>query len=239
MKIEERQKLKPTIELARATTPNGQPMVLSQHDRDYYITIDQYTLMTSREQESELELARLGCTNLQNEPRPHVLIGGLGMGFTLRETLDLLPPSGKVIVAELMPEVIAWNREHLGVLTDQPLQDSRVTVRNVNVCDLIAASKDRFDAILLDVDNGPSAMTVAENARLYQATGLHWIMRALRGGGCLAIWSVNGDTQFEKRLRRERLSYRLVRVSASRSAKSKSRYIWLITAQPRWLPKAH
>jgi len=229
--------LKPTIPLAASTTPNGQPMVLSRHDRDFYITIDHYTLMTSREQESELELARLGCRCLEGRRKPHVLIGGLGMGFTLRQTLDLLPEKARVTVAELVSEVVVWNRDFLGDLTGHPLRDPRVSIKNRDVCDIIDASTDRFDAVLLDTDNGPSAMTVAENARLYQASGLHGIMRALKQDGCLAIWSVNGDAPFAKMLRREKLSYRVVRVQASRSAKSCSRYIWLIAQHKQSLPQ--
>lgn len=228
--------MKPTIQLATSTTPSGQPMVLSQHDRDFYITIDQYTLMTSREQESELELARLGCGNLSGRRKPQVLIGGLGMGFTLRQTLDLLPEKAKVTVAELVPDVVAWNRTFLGQLTGHSLQDPRVVVKNTDVRQVIHGAKDKYDAILLDTDNGPSAMTVAENAELYQPVGLRAIMRALKEDGCLAIWSVSGDVSFAKMLRREKLAYRQVRVQASKSARSRSRTIWLIARDRQSLP---
>lgn len=229
--------MKPTIKLARSTTPDGQELVLSEHDGDYYISLFKYTLMTSREQESELELARLGCQTINGRRHPRVLIGGLGMGYTLRQTLNLLPEKAKITVAELIPEVVVWNRDFLGDLTDHPLRDRRVIVKNSDVRDVIHASKSRFDAILLDTDNGPSAMTMAENAELYQPPGLQAIMRALKSDGCLAIWSANGDTQFEKTLKREKLSYRLARVPASKSAKSRSRYIWLISQHRQWLPK--
>ncbi len=220
--------MKPTIQLAQTTTPDGQELVLCQHDRDFYITLNKYTLMTSRERMSELELARLGCHDLQRRRRPHVLIGGLGMGYTLRQTLDMLPEKARVTVGELMTEVVEWNRDFLGELTQHPLNDPRVTVKPGDVRALIFASKDRFDAILLDIDNGPSAMTMAENAELYQSAGLQAIMRALKQDGCLAIWSVKGDVQFEKTLKKERLSYRLIRVKAAKMAKSHSRYIWVI-----------
>jgi spermidine synthase len=229
--------LKPTLQLAKTITPDGHRLVLSQHDRDFYICLDTYTLMTSRERASELELARLGCQGLRERQNPQVLIGGLGMGFTLRQTLELLPERAKVTVAELIPEVVVWNRNFLGDLTDHPLQDRRVVVQTCDVIDVINASADRFDAILLDVDNGPSAMTLTQNAELYRPTGLHAMMRALKAEGCLAIWSVNGDTQFEKTLKREKLGYRLCRVAASKSAKSRSRYIWLIAQDKQWLPK--
>jgi len=229
--------LKPTIRLASTTTPDGQELVLSKHDRDYYISLNKYTLMTSREQESELELARLGCRNLPGRTHPQVLIGGLGMGFTLRQTLSLLPEKAKVTVAELVPVVVAWNRDFLGELTQCPLEDRRVVVRNHDVAEVIRAAQDLYDAILLDVDNGPSAMTMAENADLYQPAGLQAIMQALKQDGCLAIWSSSGDARFEKRLRREKLPYRLTRVQAAKSAKSRSRYIWLIARTKQWLPQ--
>ena len=230
--------MKPTIELARTTTPDGQELVLSQHDRDYYICLAKYTLMTSREQESELQLAQLGCHGLPGRKNPHVLIGGLGMGYTLRRTLDLLPKKAKVTVAELMQEVIVWNQDFLGGLTDHPLQDPRVVLKNRDVRDVIRQASGLFDAVLLDVDNGPSAMTMAENAEMYQPEGLHSIMGALKKDGCLAIWSVKGDVAFEKVLKREKLPYRLIRVQAAKISKSLSRYIWLIAEDKQSLPKA-
>jgi spermidine synthase len=165
------------------------------------------------------------------------LIGGLGMGFTLRQTLDLMPKKARVTVAELIPEVVVWNRDYLGELTDHPLRDPRVVIQNRDVRRVIDAARQRFDVVLLDTDNGPSAMTVADNAALYRPAGLQAVMRALKPGGALAIWSVNGDASFEKLLRREKLAYRLERVAASKSAKSRSRYIWLIARDRQSLPR--
>ena len=223
--------MKPTIRLASATTPDGQELVLSQHDRDYYLSLSKYSLMTSREQESELELARLGCRRLSGRRHPQVLIGGLGMGFTLWQTLRLLPEKAKVTVAELIPEVVVWNRDFLGDLTRHAWQDPRVVVKSCDVCDIIQSANGLFDAILLDVDHGPSSMTNAQNARLYQPAGLHAMTRALKKEGCLAIWSVQGDVQFEKRLKREKLFFRVVRVPAFKSSKTRSRCIWLIAGR--------
>ena len=197
--MRERKPLKPTIVLARATTPEGHTLTLSQHDRDFYISLNQRQLMTSREYESELALARLGCHGLQGRSNPQVLIGGLGMGFTLRQTLELLPGKAKVTVAELIPEVVAWNQEFLSELTRHALEDPRVTVNCCDVRDIIYRSRGLFDVILLDVDNGPSSMTQSDNAELYEPIGLHSMMGALKEHGCLAIWSVNGTLRGPRR----------------------------------------
>ncbi len=230
--------MKPCIELASTTTPDGKKMALSKHDRDFFITVDGRQLMTSRENESELELARLGCGRIKTKPHPKVLIGGLGMGYTLRGTLDLLHGGAKVVVAELMPEVVQWNRQILGELTDHPLGDSRVRVESRDVASLIRDSEAQFDAILLDVDNGPGAMTYARNEGLYGPTGIASAMRALRKGGCLAIWSVDADSRFEGRIRREGLKIRRFRVRAYRGAKAHSRCVWTIAREVRSLPPA-
>ena len=228
--------LKPCIELASSTTPDGKRMVLSRHDRDFFISVDGRRLMTSREHESELELARLGCEKIRKRPRPAVLIGGLGMGYTLRQTLDLLLPGARVVVAELMPDVVRWNQEFLGELAGHPLRDSRVTVEPCDVAQVIRRSESAFDAILLDVDNGPGAMTYAGNDGLYGPVGIGAAMRALRPGGCLAIWSVDADTRFEGRLRREGLKVRHFRVRAYAQAKNRSRCVWVVAQDARSLP---
>jgi spermidine synthase len=141
-------------------------MVLYQHDRDFLIEIDGEDLMLSRHHESELELARLGCAHLAGRKAPCILIGGLGMGYTLRQALDMLSPGAEVVVGELMGTVVEWNQEFLGELNGRPLEDQRVDLRTGNIVELISHSKKRFDAILLDIDNGPSAMTYSGNRRL-------------------------------------------------------------------------
>jgi spermidine synthase len=141
-------------------------MVLYQHDRDFLIEIDGEDLMLSRHHESELELARLGCAHLAGSKAPSILIGGLGMGYTLRQALDMLSPQAEVVVGELLDAVVEWNREFLGKLNGQPLADERVDLKTGNIVELISRSKNRFDAILLDIDNGPSAMTYSGNSRL-------------------------------------------------------------------------
>ncbi|HNY79782.1 MAG: hypothetical protein RBS72_15255 [Sedimentisphaerales bacterium] len=229
--------MKPCTELASTTTPDGKRMVLSRHDRDFFISVDGRQLMTSREHESELELARLGCEKIRKRPRPVVLIGGLGMGYTLRQTLDLLPPGARVVVAELMPDVVRWNQELLGELAGHPLRDGRVTVESCDVAQVIRRSESAFDAILLDVDNGPGAMTYAGNDGLYGPMGIGAAMRALRPGGCLAIWSVDVDPRFEGRLRREGLKVRHFRVRAYAQAKNRSRCVWAVAQDARALPE--
>jgi len=228
--------LKPSVVLASAMTPDNRKMVLSSHDEDFFITVDGRQLMTSREHESELELARLGCHRIRQKPRPTVLIGGLGLGYTLRQTLDILPAEARIVVAELMPQVVQWNRDFLGGLTNHPLDDNRVAVESCDVADVIRRSRGAFDAILLDVDNGPGAMTYAGNEELYSPAGIAEAMHALRKGGCLAIWSVDAETRFEGRVRREGLKVRRFRVRAYVGAKTHSRCIWAIAREVRALP---
>lgn len=211
-------------------------MVLSCHDGNFFITVDGRQLMTSREHESELELARLGCQRIRQKPRPTVLIGGLGLGYTLRQALDILPAEARIVVAELMPQVVQWNRDFLGNLTNYPLDDNRVAVESCDVAGVIRRSREAFDAILLDVDNGPGAMTYARNEGLYGPAGIVAAMQALREGGCLAIWSVDADARFESRVRREGLKVGRFRVRAYRGAKAHSRCIWAIAREVRALP---
>ena len=140
-------------------------MVLYQHDRDFSILINGQDLMHSRQHESELELARLGCAHLVGHKAPSILIGGLGMGYTLRQALDMLSPQAHVVVGELLDAVVEWNREFLGELNGQPLGDERVDLKTGNIVAQISGSKRRFDAILLDIDNGPGALTDSGNRR--------------------------------------------------------------------------
>jgi spermidine synthase len=146
-------------------------------------------------------LATLACARARALEHASVLIGGLGMGFTLRATLDLLSPGAKIMVAELVPAVVEWNRGVLGPLAAQPLRDRRVRVEVGDVAATIGAARARFDVILLDVDNGPDAFTAADNAGLYGDRGLAAARRALRPDGTLAVWSAWEDRKFEQRLR--------------------------------------
>jgi spermidine synthase len=190
--------VKPWEKLGTTITPDGSWLELRHHDGEYVIAADGYDLMTSRQHVSEDAMMSLACPN----PGPGVciLIGGLGMGFTLRATLDLLPPTGSVVVAELVQDVIEWNRGPLAHLANHPLDDPRVTVAPGDVGRAMRDSDRRFDAILLDVDNGPDALTQRTNGWLYGPAGLEIAKRALKPKGGLAVWSVGNDVGFERRL---------------------------------------
>lgn len=228
--------MNPRVRIAAARTPSGGEMVLYQHGHDFSITVDGQDLMNSRQHESELALARLGCAHLVDHPAPRVLIGGLGLGYTLRQTLDMLCPDGQVVVGELLDAVVAWNRAFLGELNGQPLGDERVDLKTGDVVELISRSKDRFDAILLDIDNGPSAMTDERNRHLYGHEGIEACRRALRQRGCLAVWSAVPSKPFEQRLVGCNFHVRRFRVPAYRGSKSLSRFVWVAAQDKAILP---
>jgi spermidine synthase len=170
--------------------------------------------MSSRMHGSEEALAAFGCRRARLLDEPCVLVGGLGMGFTLRATLDLLPPAATVVVAELVPAVVEWNRGELGPLAGHPLQDARVRIEIGDVAGVIRASADRFDAMLLDVDNGPAAFTATDNTGLYDDRGLAAARAALKPQGILAVWSAWDDRRFEQRLRHGGFTVEVERVRA-------------------------
>jgi spermidine synthase len=200
--------------LARTRLADGTELTLRRHPSEMVIEADGRSLMSSRQHGSEEALARLGCVEALKLPRPRVLIGGLGMGFTLRAALDILPPAAVVVVAELVLAVIEWNRGPLADLAGRPLDDPRVQLEPGNVATLIRTTRNRFDAILLDVDNGPIAMTSTLNERLYDRTGLLAAHAALRPGGLLAVWSATTELDFERRLRAAGFEVRRERVPA-------------------------
>lgn len=186
-------------------------------------------LMNSRLSGSEEALASLTCSRLRSRPRAHVLIGGLGMGFTLRTALATLGPDAAVTVAELAPEVVAWARGPLAVIHGQSLSDPRVTIVEGDVGDLVGGGPARYDAILLDVDNGPDGLTRAANDDLYDAYGLGEAHAALRPGGILAVWSATPHPVFAKRLRAAGFGVEEVRVSANGRGGGARHVIWLAT----------
>lgn len=200
--------------LGEARTPEGTHMTLTRRGSEYMILADGKDLMSSRMKGSEEELARLGCALARKVESPCVLVGGLGMGFTLRATLDVLPAEASVVVAELMPSVVEWNRGPLGPLARHPLSDRRTKLEVGDVGVLLRAARERFDAILLDVDNGPVAFSQESNAGLYDNAGLLMIRAALRPGGVLAVWSAWDDRKFEHRLRHHGFAVETVHVRA-------------------------
>ncbi|MEP7118736.1 MAG: hypothetical protein ABI880_14200, partial [Acidobacteriota bacterium] len=178
----------------------GDEMTLMLRSGEYVILASGKALMSSRMHGSEEALAALGCATARLMSSPTVLVGGLGMGFTLRATLDLLPPSATVVVAELVPGVVEWNRGPLGPLAHHPLRDRRVQVEVDDVNAVLRASRGRFDAVLLDIDNGPDAFTTVGNDWLYNDGGLATIRASLRGPGTVAVWSAWEDRKFEQRM---------------------------------------
>ena len=185
--------------LGTAEVPGGEPLRLFRRGADFMIVLDRNELMSSRMSASEEALADLGCAHLTGRSRARVLIGGLGMGFTLRRALKILPADAEIVVAELVPKIVEWARGPLAGLFDGCLDDPRVTVA---IGDVALAIRDGgWDAILLDVDNGPDGLTHAGNDRLYSSRGLDTARRGMRPGGVLAIWSAYADAVFTKRLR--------------------------------------
>ena len=205
--------MKPIELLGEAQAPDGTHIALTRQDREFVILAGGKPLMSSRMHGSEQALATLGCRHV---PRavPCVLVGGLGMGFTLRATLDVLPADASVVVAELIPAVVEWNQGPLGPLADHPLRDSRVRTAASDVGATIRSAKGVFDAILLDVDNGPDAFTAAGNAGLYTDAGLAAAYRALTPGGVLAVWSAWEDRRFVQRLKYAGFAVAIERVRA-------------------------
>jgi len=194
--------VKPFELLAEALSPDGTAMKLVRRGDEYIILVDGVILMSSRMHGSEEALATLACQRLRTLEQPSVLIGGLGMGFTLRATLELLPQDANVVVVELVPEVVEWNRGPLGPLANHPLNDKRVRVETGDVLVTLSSRHGQFDAVLLDVDNGPAAFTASNNAGLYDDRGIAAARAALKGDGVLAVWATQEDRKFEQRLRR-------------------------------------
>ena len=203
----------PWTTLGRARTPGGGELILQEHNGELAIRLDGYVLMSSRAHDSEEALARLTCAQLANQSTPRVLIGGLGLGYTLRAALDRLPAKAQVVIAEIVAAVVEWNRGPVAHLAGRPLEDPRVTIEIDDVRAVLARAG-RFDGILLDVDNGPAAFTRPANRALYDAPGLAILRAALRPGGVLGIWSSVTDGAFANRLRAASFRVEVPRVSA-------------------------
>ncbi len=206
--------MKPYERLAEARTPNGSVLSLYRHDGAYLIRADGVELMSTRRHLSEDRLAELACAPIRETPGARVLIGGLGLGFTLRAALEALAADAEVVVAELVPEVVAWNADPAYNLSVDAMRDARVHVVEDDVVHVLQDTPGGFDAIMLDTDNGPDGMLMSENARLYTARGIALTVAALRPGGMIAYWSVQDDPKFAKALKHAKLTVETVRVRA-------------------------
>jgi spermidine synthase len=204
---------------------------LYQRDAEFSIRVDRFELMNSRVYASEDALSELGCARVQARTAARVLIGGLGMGYSLRTALAGLSSDAEVVVAELVPAVVRWNREVFGHLADHPLRDPRVSVREQDVARVIREAPAAFDAILLDVDNGPEGLIRKANDWIYSRPGLLAARTALRPQGVLGIWSSTPEPEFVKRLRRVEFEVEEAPVRARGKGQGARHTIWL--AVPR------
>ncbi|MCC7052060.1 MAG: hypothetical protein IT355_02255 [Gemmatimonadaceae bacterium] len=204
--------MKPTETLARAAAPDGSQLTLHRHDGAYFIRVDGVELMSTRRVHSEQELAVLACTPVRDQTQVSVLVGGLGFGCTLRAALAVLPSHARVTVAELVPAVIAWNRNPEWPLAADSLADPRVTVVPQDVAQVLRDHPQGFDAIMLDVDNGAESFTTGGNAALYRDAGIRATLGALKPGGVVAWWSVDTEPSFARALERAGLQVSVHRV---------------------------
>jgi spermidine synthase len=202
---------------------------LMQRGAEFSMMLGQNELMNSRLSGSEEALATLACKRIEAVKRPHLLIGGLGMGFTLRAALTVLGPDARITVAELVPAVVAWARGPMADLFGDSLVDPRASIVTSDVIEVIEAHPSAYDAILLDVDNGPEGLIRKANDALYTIKGLARIHRALRPGGVLAVWSSGPNTSFTKRLRDAGFAVNEVGVRATTKRSGAHHVIWFAT----------
>jgi spermidine synthase len=218
----------PWIKLDETTMPGGGSLKLMQRGSEFSIMSGVVTLMNSRQSGSEEQLASLSAARVGTRTRPRILIGGLGMGFTLRAALQCFAADSDIVVAELVPEVVAWARGPLAALHGTSLDDPRVRIYEGDVAAAISSGKP-FDAILLDVDNGPDGLFRPANDRLYNAAGLAAARSALTPGGHLAVWSSYADDRFTKRLRQTGMAIEQVTVRARSNGRGERHTIWFAT----------
>ncbi len=219
----------PWVLVATSSVPGGGGEIrLRRRGSEFSIDLGAVALMNSRFVGSEQALAVETCRRLAARPAPKVLIGGLGMGFTLRAALAVLGPEARITVSELVPAVVAWARGPLGEVFGDSLSDPRVTVVEGDVSGMIAARAARYDAILLDVDNGPAGLTRPGNDALYGSRGLGAARRALAPGGLLSVWSVEPDAAFAARMGRAGFEVEEIRARAGRGRGARH-VIWIGT----------
>lgn len=224
--------MKPRIKLAEGRTTEGRTLVLSEQDGAYVISLQGQELMHSRAHASEELLGELGVAHIGRTEGARVLVGGLGLGFTLQRVLAAVGPEAIVEVAELVPAVVEWNRTHLRGLCGAALEDPRVQVRIGDAARMVRAAKAAaYDAILLDLDNGPVALVAAGNASLYSGTGLQAVAKALRVGGRAVFWSARPDPAFAERLARARFTVEAVPAKVHAGARRAAYMIYVATRQ--------
>lgn len=217
--------MKPTEKLADATAPDGSTLTLYRHDGAYLMVVDGVELMSTRRVHSEIQLAELACQPLRAAAGASVLIGGLGFGATLIAVLRILPADARVLVAELLPEVIAWNRNPDWALAGAAMHDPRVTIVQDDVATVLRTRVGMFDAIMMDVDNGAESFTTGSNRKLYGEKGIRTAKAALRTGGRIAYWSVDGEPAFVRALKRDGLAVSVHKVRSHATSGGYNRVI--------------
>ncbi len=219
----------PYNKLAETKTPEGEALELFEHNGSFFISSNGQRLMTSLAYGSEEELARIACQPFRPAKQPIVLVGGLGMGFTLAAAVESLPQKGAVFVcAELTDAILEWNQTYMKELHNNLLADPRVEVRLQPVQKIIAEAIDHYSAIMLDVDNGPSAFHGEENDSIYSLEGIHAAKKALKDGGILAVWSAYSDNKFTKLLRKAEMEVSVIEVPAAhKGRKNRLHTIWI------------
>lgn len=210
---------------------NDQALRLYKRGSEFSIRMGGREIMSSRAHGSEDALAELACARVGDRSRPRILVGGLGLGFTTAAVLRRIGPKGRVVVVELAPAVVRWIRGPLAHLAGDPLQDPRVTLREEDVVKILQSERRAYDAILLDVDNGPADLISKGNNRLYDRAGLEVIRAALRPGGILAVWSAGPDQAFAQRLRRADFGVEEVRAQGHQGGRRHT--IWLAPMHDR------
>lgn len=222
--------MKPTINIAETVAPDGATFRLCSHDGEFFLYMNERQVMSTTMTHSELRLADLGCDFRDSRKNPRILIGGLGLGFSLRRCLELTQHAATIEVAELLPEIITWNRECLSGLNDEILADQRTQIIEGDVYPLIEAAArkaPRYDAILLDVDDGPSSLLQPRNAQIYRREGLRTINRALTTGGRVAFWAATTEPGLQRDLRQTGFNVEEIPVAKHPRAKQQRHRIYL------------
>ena len=227
--------MKPWVSLAASPAPDGTVLELCQRGHEYVIRAGGRILMGSHRPGSERAMAELTLDALPNERKvaANVLVGGLGCGFTLRATLDQLGAEARVTVSELLPAVVEWNRGPMGECSGLPVGDNRVQVVIGDIKQLLLRERQTFDAIMLDVDNGPQAFTQQSNAWLYSKCGLDASRRALRSRGVLSVWSAGPNEAFSTRLRAAGFDIRCHTVRSSNARRGERHTVWVAVKETR------